>query len=283
MCRRAFPDTISGMKDKSPLPAVNESSIIEFNRFHFVLKNLLPSGVMHEEQYYYSSHPLIRQTLRKVTNLIATDFGSLFANGGDDAVGISQRNPDRGFMLGKLIDRLEYFTVQGDVITVVTSAQRFAREQVTGPLLKSLLTHIRSLIAAAYHAEGAGSDGDNVADLFPGAADIGSLPASLTCRHCGRCCSTFDVVCSTGEIETIAAFLELSTGDLRERYLGAEPYTWSDHGALIRKSSRKGRDSRCLFLTDEPSGLKSCAIYEARPKACRSYLPGTPLCLRPDH
>jgi len=273
------------MKTKSPLLTVNESSIIEFNRFHFVLKNLLPSGVMHEVQRYYSSLPLVRQTVRKLTNTIVTDFSVLFLNDGDTSVQMSQGDTGRGFMLGKMIDRLEYFNIQGDVITVVTSEQRFAREPVASPLLKSLVAHTRSLIAAASSAEEAGRGGDAIAGIFPGAADIDSLPASLTCRRCGRCCSAYEVICTSGEMERIASFLGIPIRELNDRFLGAEPYTWSEHSALILKSPRsaakgKGRGGECMFLRDEPSGVKSCSIYESRPAACRSYLPGTALCRR---
>jgi Fe-S-cluster containining protein len=276
------------MKDKSPLPTVNESSIIEFNRFHFVLKNLLPSGVMHEEQLYYSSYPPIRQAVRKLTNIVVTDFNALFEGVDTTSSKIPQEasGPERGFLLGKLIDRLEYITMQGNVLTAVTSEQRFVTERIGSPLLKSLIALIRKLIASASPAISAESDADSVTSPFPGTLDIASLPASLTCLRCGRCCNTYDVIISPDEIERISAFLGISKWKLEEKNLDPELYTWSEHNARIHKApvpGAKGRDKarECVFLREERVGIKSCAIYEARPKACRSYLPGTTLCPRP--
>ncbi|MHC9539333.1 MAG: YkgJ family cysteine cluster protein [Vulcanimicrobiota bacterium] len=285
------------MKKRKPLSIINEHSIVEFNRYHFVLKNLLASGTMQEDQFYYSSYPLICQTVRKAVNLIATDFSSLFEDDSADAdesrlieksstdEGDGTAGREQGCRLGKLIQKLEYFTVQGDIITAVTSEQKFIREPIRSPLLKSLVAHMKQLLASASPAEAPVSIDSTHRSLFPGAADIESLPSSLTCHRCGRCCSLFEVIVTPCEIEQIASFLKISISELRTDYLEAEPYTWSDHNALIRKSTPSGRTGndrirKCLFLREESRDKHCCDIYEARPSACRSYLPGTNLCRR---
>lgn len=293
----AFEILESKMKKSRAISIISEQSIIEFNRYHFVVKNLLPSGTMQEEQLYYSSYPLICQAVRKAVNLIVTDFGSLFEDDSADAGGsrlIEKTSTDegdgtasreQGCRLGKLIQKLEYFTVQGDIITAVTSEQKFIREPIRSPLLKSLVAHVKQLLISATPAEAPGSIESTHRSLFPGAADIESLPPSLTCRRCGRCCSLFEVIVTPCEIEQIASFLKISISELRTDYLGAEPYTWSDHNALILKSTSSGRTGKdrirkCLFLREESKDKHCCDIYEVRPSACRSYLPGTNLCRR---
>ncbi|MGV8122763.1 MAG: YkgJ family cysteine cluster protein [Candidatus Xenobiia bacterium LiM19] len=281
------------MKKSRSLSFINEHSIVEFNRYHFVLKNLLASGTMREEQFYYSSYPLICKTVRKAVNLIATDFSSLFEDDSADAgtrgieassgEGDATASREQCCRLGKLIQKLEYFTVQGDIITAVTSEQKFIREPIRSPLLKSLVAHMKQLLASATPAEAPGSIESAHQSVFPGAADIGSLPSSLTCRRCGRCCSLFEVIVTPCEIEQIASFLKISISEFRTDFLGAEPYTWSDHNALIRKSTPSGRTGKdrirkCLFLREESRDMHCCEIYEVRPSVCRSYLPGTNLC-----
>ncbi|GEM_PF-2223096 len=319
------------MKQDRSLSIINEHSIIEFNRYHFVVKNLRASGTMQEDLCYYSSYPLICQTVRKVVNIIVTDFSTLFEDdaadrernwiidgveadeqsytinsvpggerdGDKDSVegsekqskggvegsseGDSKTGGERGDKLGKLIQRLEYFTIQDDIITVVTSEQKFIREPISSPLLKSLAAHIKRLVSSTSPAE-APSDGNGINLYFyPAATDIGSLSASLTCNRCGRCCSKYEVIATPDEIEQIAVFLRISISELWKQYLGVEPYTWSEHNALIRKSipiCRKRKDiaGNCVFLGEEPGDGKCCVIYEVRPSACRSYLPGTNLC-----
>jgi len=287
----AFEILESKMKKSRAISIISEQSIIEFNRYHFVVKNLLPSGTMQEEQLYYSSYPLICQAVRKAVNLIVTDFGSIFEDDSADkdksmieassSEGHGTASIEQSFRLGKLIQKLEYFTVQGDIITAVTSEQKFIREPIRSILLKSLVAHVKQLLASVLSVKAPESIDDTYPNMFPGDTDIGSLPSSLTCHRCGRCCSLLDVIVTPGEIEQIAAFLKISVSQMRKDYLGAEPYTWSEHNAMIRKSEPSDRTEKirkCLFLREESKDKHCCDIYEARPSVCRSYLPGTNLC-----
>jgi Fe-S-cluster containining protein len=271
---------------------IDEHSILEFNNYHFVVRNLTAS-TMDEAMRYYSAFPLIREAVRKVTNLLGTDFPSLFA-GDSSALNremcrdeLSQEQ--RRFDLGRLITSMEYFTIQGDQLTLVTSEQRFARETISRPPLKSLVSHIKRLVTAIVPGEVIPHDGEPEAMKHWAAPEAGcpsGIPASLLkCRRCGECCRSFSVVVTPDDIACMAKSLALTRADLRAQYLAPEPYTWSEHNALLKTvlppgRGAKSRTQQCIFLKREEANSCSCGIYPARPSACRRYLPNLGLCRR---
>ena len=80
----------------------------------------------------------------------------------------------------------------------------------------------------------------------------------FACQRCGVCCTGTPGVIrvSTGEIETIAAFLEITPERFTRDYLIDLEGGWSigEH-----------TDGRCRFYAD------GCRIYPVRPRQCRSY------------
>lgn len=89
---------------------------------------------------------------------------------------------------------------------------------------------------------------------------------AFACQGCGNCCSGPDTgyVWANGkEIQTIAAFLKMSTDELKRRYLRRVGLRYS----LIEKQPSKD----CVFLTKNSIDGKTCQIYSARPKQCRTW------------
>lgn len=87
-------------------------------------------------------------------------------------------------------------------------------------------------------------------------------PLHFECTRCGQCCIATDgyhVFLDPPEAEAIRAWLGLSTGWFRRRYLSRHA-----EGDLIAAS---GPDGRCVFLAADGS----CRVYPVRPLQCRSY------------
>ncbi|HEY78161.1 MAG TPA: YkgJ family cysteine cluster protein [Dehalococcoidia bacterium] len=85
----------------------------------------------------------------------------------------------------------------------------------------------------------------------------------IECFRCGICCTSYQPLLGSEEIETIARQLGLSTGTFLARY--AQPTVI---GYLLRQTE-KG----CVFLRWESETRASCHIHPFRPQVCRNWVP----------
>ncbi len=89
----------------------------------------------------------------------------------------------------------------------------------------------------------------------------------FTCTGCGACCTGAGRVwVSVEDIERLAAALRLSLPDFVEEHLDREGGRWA-----LKERPETGD---CGFLRD-----RRCAVYEARPRQCRTF-PWWPTTLR---
>ena len=85
------------------------------------------------------------------------------------------------------------------------------------------------------------------------------------CAQCGNCCAgpaSGYIWVTRPEIEIIAEFLKISTGQLRRDYLRRVGLRTT----IIEQPSTRD----CIFLR-KMEGRKKCIIYPVRPKQCRSW------------
>ncbi len=92
---------------------------------------------------------------------------------------------------------------------------------------------------------------------------LGDGFSAIDCFRCGVCCVRYRPPVTTGEIESIARSLSISTEEFAVRYLRTVPGTGLQ---LIQNS-----EDKCPFLAWSGSGRASCTIYEVRPEACRDW------------
>jgi Fe-S-cluster containining protein len=78
----------------------------------------------------------------------------------------------------------------------------------------------------------------------------------IDCRTCANCCRSQHPTFSRPEVQRIAAYLGITTEELRRRYLTSD----ADSGKYIT------RELPCPFLEDN-----LCIIYEVRPAVCAGY------------
>ncbi len=93
-----------------------------------------------------------------------------------------------------------------------------------------------------------------------------SCGLSFECLGCGNCCAGPDegyIWIRRGEIESAAAFLKMSEGAFRKKFLRRIGLRHS----LIEHPATKD----CIFLTDLGGGKRGCAIYPVRPTQCRTW------------
>ncbi len=88
-------------------------------------------------------------------------------------------------------------------------------------------------------------------------------PLPIECFRCGICCTCYQPLLSSEEIETIARQLGLSAGAFLAKY--AQPTVI---GYLLRQTE-KG----CVFLKWESRTKTSCHIHPFRPEVCRNWAP----------
>ncbi|OQX57820.1 MAG: zinc/iron-chelating domain-containing protein [Helicobacteraceae bacterium 4484_230] len=85
------------------------------------------------------------------------------------------------------------------------------------------------------------------------------------CAECGgRCCTgeSGNIFVSAGEIRELALLKKMSEHDFIECYLEKRGYKYS------LKEKRIGDSYDCIFYDRQING---CAVYEARPKQCRTF------------
>ena len=85
------------------------------------------------------------------------------------------------------------------------------------------------------------------------------------CMHCGRCCAgpTEGYIWVTKpEIELIANYLKMTTGEVRRKFL---------RRVGLRTTIIEHRATKdCIFL-QESGGQRKCMIYPVRPSQCRMW------------
>lgn len=85
----------------------------------------------------------------------------------------------------------------------------------------------------------------------------------IECLRCGLCCAGYQPKLSSGEMETIAKNLSISTKDFIAKY------TQVTHVGYLLRQSERG----CVFLAWEKDGFHAtCRIYPFRPEACRNWV-----------
>ncbi len=96
---------------------------------------------------------------------------------------------------------------------------------------------------------------DNALDaLFQQAHD--EAFSHIDCLQCANCCSTTSPIFYQRDIERLAKFLKLKPGKFIDQYLHLD----EDNDYVLNETP-------CPFLMPD----KYCAVYPARPTACREY------------
>ena len=89
---------------------------------------------------------------------------------------------------------------------------------------------------------------------------------AFECTGCGRCCAGPEpgyVWVNNAEAAAIARHLGIGEAEMRRRYV---------RRVGSRESLVERRDNHnCIFLCPRPEGGKHCAIYEVRPRQCRTW------------
>jgi uncharacterized protein len=85
------------------------------------------------------------------------------------------------------------------------------------------------------------------------------IARKIDCTACANCCRYSTVTVSQAEIEAIARHLGTTAEEAARQYTANDP---DEPGARILASTRDG----CIFLSGN-----LCAVYEARPRACRDF------------
>jgi Fe-S-cluster containining protein len=87
---------------------------------------------------------------------------------------------------------------------------------------------------------------------------------AIPCFRCGVCCRRWQPLVTRLEYERLAAALELDAGTFLVRY--ARPYPLAEDTYQLNE-----QDGGCVFLRSDGEGKSLCAVYEARPQACRDW------------
>ena len=97
----------------------------------------------------------------------------------------------------------------------------------------------------------------------------GVVPFRFSCHRCGHCCTGGEgyVWLEEGEVESMAAALEMSQEAFRQRHVRTVPDP-REPGA-VREALRErheGEGGRCTLL----EGNNHCSVYSARPRHCQT-------------
>ncbi len=87
---------------------------------------------------------------------------------------------------------------------------------------------------------------------------VAGLLAGFDCRECANCCRETRVPVSDGEIEAIAADLNMESRRVKQFY--------TERGDSSDETLLKQVDDACVFLDGG-----QCMIYDARPEPCRQF------------
>ncbi len=86
------------------------------------------------------------------------------------------------------------------------------------------------------------------------------------CAGCGGCCAgpqSGYIWITADEIEKLAAFLDLTAEQVRQKYLTLV----GRRCTIIEDKNNKD----CIFLKTNPNGKRGCSIYPVRPNQCRTW------------
>lgn len=97
------------------------------------------------------------------------------------------------------------------------------------------------------------------------------MTEALDCRSCGACCIEAGVVEVQPAETQVPRYL---TRSVRGR-MGFASFE-ADNGVRMMGEHMGGR---CLALVGEPCVSVRCKIYDRRPSACSSFIPGSDSCL----
>ncbi|MDQ7825245.1 MAG: YkgJ family cysteine cluster protein [Candidatus Eremiobacteraeota bacterium] len=259
---------------------IHSGTIIELDEYSFSVKNLVfqgDQGEMDEVLLYYADYPPVRDEVRKLVRSVLCGFREILFPSMDDTAAP-----------GRLIADLAYVTLQGDVITAVASSQKFVRERMEKEPLASRAARLKDLLAAIGGPQGKNrpsreSPGIPPAPSLSQGSSTPDLAALLTCARCGRCCRQFEVVVSLEDMDRIATNLNIIEAELKAAYLKPDCFTWNEDAMVLKKSNQslwRREKPPCIFLKKGKGREHLCSIHEARPAACRRYVPGTAQCLR---
>ena len=95
--------------------------------------------------------------------------------------------------------------------------------------------------------------------------DIINNNSPLECMRCGTCCTKYQAIVNSEEIQTIADYLCITKNEWVKEY--SEPRWQSQKNHLIRHV-----DSGCVFLKYEKE-ITFCNIHPARPLCCSAWIP----------
>ena len=81
------------------------------------------------------------------------------------------------------------------------------------------------------------------------------------CTQCGNCCTGAPgyVWVNNEEIETLAAFLDLTKAAFEKKYV---------RSVGVRRSLIEYENGDCVFFDNQ---TRKCTVYEARPRQCRTW------------
>jgi Fe-S-cluster containining protein len=86
------------------------------------------------------------------------------------------------------------------------------------------------------------------------------------CFRCGECCTRYQVLLDSGEMERLASYLGISVANLRADY--TDPH-WPVPGKYLLRHRDNGG---CIFLVHRGKEAL-CSVHAAKPKACRDWSP----------
>lgn len=78
----------------------------------------------------------------------------------------------------------------------------------------------------------------------------------IDCLECANCCKTTSPIILQEDIDRLAKYLKIKSGDFIQKYLEMD-----EDGDFVFTSAP------CPFLKDD----NRCAVYDVRPQACREY------------
>ena len=90
------------------------------------------------------------------------------------------------------------------------------------------------------------------------------------CNLCrGACCRELDVEVMEDDVEDLAAAIDVSVVELKERYVTAEPTRFLE-GRPIHELVM-GADGWCPFSREVAGRKRICAVHALRPVSCRDF------------
>ncbi len=97
--------------------------------------------------------------------------------------------------------------------------------------------------------------------------------ATYVCQQCGACCANQDSIPATG-------YVSLTPDESKQmKRLGLTVVQAEGLSYLGTRHRADAPSPVCVALRGEIKGECRCAVYEDRPRNCRQFTVGSPLCL----